>query len=56
MILKIYISGHLFDREVDIIELNQKEWKSDEFMIYISKNSRCINAVYTKDESKLEIQ
>jgi len=56
MILKIYISEHLFTREVDIIELNQKEWKSDEFQIYIYTNARCINAVYTKDDSRLEIQ
>jgi len=57
-ILKNYISGPLFDREVDLIELNQADWKSNynEFQVFIYRNARSMVAYYTKDDTALDIQ
>lgn len=38
-----------------MISSKNSEWASDDFNIFIYKNTRQVQAVYTKDESRIEI-
>ncbi|CAD8188365.1 unnamed protein product [Paramecium pentaurelia] len=49
------ISKAIYTREIELIELNQEEWRSEGFDIYISKNQQEITATYQKEEQKIEI-
>ncbi|KAL4503256.1 hypothetical protein ABPG72_000862 [Tetrahymena utriculariae] len=54
-LIKSFISNALYLKEVETIELSQIEWQSEEFNIYVLKKTREINAVYMKENQKLEI-
>eukprot|EP01016_Furgasonia_blochmanni_P048441 TRINITY_DN720_c0_g1_i6.p1 TRINITY_DN720_c0_g1~~TRINITY_DN720_c0_g1_i6.p1 ORF type:complete len:457 (+),score=158.07 TRINITY_DN720_c0_g1_i6:81-1451(+) len=51
-----FISLALFNNEIELIENNQSEWRSEEFTIFVIRNTRQISAVYTKESAKLEIE
>ncbi|KRX05258.1 hypothetical protein PPERSA_00559 [Pseudocohnilembus persalinus] len=54
-LIKTFISTAIFANEVETIELSQSQWQSEEFNIYVQRNTREISAVYTKESQKLEI-
>lgn len=54
-VLKGFISSAIFNREVQHIELRQQEWKSKEFNIYVTPQTKEIVCVYEKEDCKIEI-
>lgn len=55
LMLKQGINKAIFDLEVDQIELSQYSWKTDDFNIYIYKKSREIYAVFSQDDTCIEV-
>lgn len=55
LMLKQGISNAIFDLEVDQIELSQYSWKTDEFNIYIYRKTREIYAVFSQEDTRIEV-